>query len=68
MTAETTTLVDPGLILNYMALDKQTMEEIRFSSYLVAYKLLTGNWEWSKLNEQLLVGTVKRNLRSAQPE
>ena len=56
-----------GYSENLLNLGEAGIEEVRLSSYLIAWKLLTGKWSWEELlAEQLLVETIKRNLRHVQ--
>jgi hypothetical protein len=61
------TLKHSILFRNIIQLGSERVEEIRLSSYGVAWKLLTGRWAWDELlKEQHLVQTVKDNLRNSQ--
>lgn len=56
-----------GYLENLLGLGEAGVEEVRLSSYLVAWKLLTGKWTWEALlEERLLIETVKRNIRNIQ--
>jgi hypothetical protein len=56
-----------GYWINIIDLGKDDVEEIRLSCYRIAYKLLTGNWQWETLCEEaFLVDAIKTNLRRAQ--
>jgi hypothetical protein len=56
-----------GYSINIIDLGKDNVEEIRLSCFRIAYKLLTGNWQWETLCEEaFLVDAIKNNLRRAQ--
>jgi hypothetical protein len=67
LTRDSETLKHSIFFHNIIQLGSQRVEEIRWSSYAVAWKLLTGRWTWDELlEEQFLIQTAKDNLRNSQ--
>lgn len=67
ITAEKDFLKNSGFVENIEAIGSERAEEIRISSYLIAYKLLIGGWTWDELvSERFLIFSVKVNLRNSQ--
>lgn len=58
---------DAGLLSNLIWLGEEGVEDVRISSYIIAWKLLTEGWTWDGLlKEMLIIQSVKRNLRVLQ--
>ena len=67
VTANPRDLEDAGLFDNILALEQKGVEEVRLSSYKIAWRLLIGNWKFEDLvKEELLIDTIKRNIRCSQ--
>ena len=67
ITADKDFLKYSGFVENIEAIGSERAEELRISSYLIAYKLLIGGWTWDELvSERFLIFSVKVNLRNSQ--
>ena len=67
ITADHKDLVDVDMLDNYWALGEEGLEIVRWSMYMIAWRLLVGNWTYEELlREQLLIHNIKRNLRDCQ--
>ena len=56
-----------GLFDNILALGPEGVEEVRLSSYKIAWRLLIGDWKFEDLvKEELMIDTIKRNIRCSQ--
>jgi len=67
ITADKDFLKNSGFVENIEAIGSERAEELRISSYLIAYKLLIGGWTWDELvSDQFLIFSVKANLRNSQ--
>lgn len=66
VTADPKDLEDASLYDNILALG-EGVEEVRLSSYKIAWRLLIGNWKFEELvRDELLIDTIKRNVRGCQ--
>lgn len=67
LTADPKDLEDAGLFDNILKLGQEGVEEVRLSSYKIAWRLLMENWNFEDLvQDELLIDTIKRNIRGCQ--